>query len=155
MKHLAIFALAGALLAAGCAGPLTGTHQATLAPVDQASAQALISQHRRAHGLGALAPDPALRRMAEAQARSMASFGGISHGPEPFSRRLTRYGGQVGGAENVSAGYATLERVMTSWRSSHGHNQNLLLPGARRFGIALAHAPNTRYRTYWALVIAE
>jgi hypothetical protein len=31
----------------------------------------------------------------------------------------------------------------------------MLLPGATRFGIATAYAPGSKYKVFWALVLAE
>ena len=40
------------------------------------------------------------------------------------------------------------------WRKSPGHDANLRMKEATRFGIALAKDPQTRYRAWWALVVA-
>jgi hypothetical protein len=41
------------------------------------------------------------------------------------------------------------------WQTSSGHNANLLLSKADIVGVAVAHNDQTRYKTYWAMVIAE
>ncbi len=41
------------------------------------------------------------------------------------------------------------------WQSSPGHNANLLQSKADIVGVAVAHNEQTRYKTYWAMVIAE
>jgi uncharacterized protein YkwD len=142
----------------GCGlSPTASTHYPVVpGEVSASAAQQMISSYRAARGLGPLALDPALQRVAQAQAHSMARAGQISHGPQPFKTRLAAHGaGARAAAENVAAGYPTLERVIASWRRSPGHDANLLMPEARRMGIALAQAPDSRFKTYWALVVAE
>jgi hypothetical protein len=41
------------------------------------------------------------------------------------------------------------------WQNSPGHNANLLLSKADIVGVAVATNEQTRYKTYWAMVIAE
>jgi hypothetical protein len=41
------------------------------------------------------------------------------------------------------------------WQTSPGHNANLLLSKADIVGVAVARNEQTRYKTYWAMVIAE
>ena len=54
--------------------------------------------------------------------------------------------------ENVSYGTYTDGDAMRQWKNSPGHNANLLLPGATRFGIAIAQSYG---RVYWAMAIAS
>jgi uncharacterized protein YkwD len=60
----------------------------------------------------------------------------------------------VRAGENLGGGYYSTEEAFAGWQSSSGHNANLLMPQATRFGIALAKDPATQYRTYWAMVVA-
>lgn len=160
MRIPAICSLVLALSLAGC-GQLAltggqGAYTASDGAVSASTAQRMISAYRASHGLSPVTLDPALNRVAQAQARSMAQAGQISHGPRSLSSRLASQGvNPRAAAENVAAGYANLERVMASWRNSSGHNANLLMPQARRMGIALAHAPDSRFKTYWALVVTD
>jgi hypothetical protein len=41
------------------------------------------------------------------------------------------------------------------WQKSPGHNTNLLQSKADIVGVAVARNDQTRYKTYWAMVIAE
>ena len=41
------------------------------------------------------------------------------------------------------------------WQTSPGHNANLLQSKADIVGVAVARNEQTRYKTYWAMVIAE
>ena len=57
-------------------------------------------------------------------------------------------------AENLGAGYLSTEEAFAGWKASSGHDANLRMAGATRFGIALAKDPATRYGAWWAFVIA-
>jgi len=40
-------------------------------------------------------------------------------------------------------------------KNSSGHNANLLYPDADLLGVAVAYNENTRYKSYWAMVIGH
>jgi uncharacterized protein YkwD len=120
---------------------------------DPVAAAQMISAYRQAHGLSAVAPDPQLQTLAQAQADAMAQKNLLSH---EVSGTLTQRFDAVHliketAIENVSAGYFTLDEAVQGWRNSPGHNENLLKPGMKKLGIAAAYAPGTRYLTFWAL----
>jgi uncharacterized protein YkwD len=126
--------------------------------LDVAAAASLFSSYRRANGLPAIEPDEALIALARDQANRMAASGRVTHDPggRGFNQRLKGSGFQAArAAENVGAGYHTLAEAFSGWRDSPSHNKNMLLPGASRFGIATAYVPNSRYKVFWALVLAE
>lgn len=56
---------------------------------------------------------------------------------------------------NLSAGYRTLAEAFSGWRDSPEHNAVMLAPGATRMGIATAYAPGSKYKVYWALLVAK
>jgi uncharacterized protein YkwD len=58
-------------------------------------------------------------------------------------------------AENLVAGSKTVEHAIARWKASPGHNQNLLMPEARRIGLARAVSPGAGYEYYWAMVLAQ
>ena len=58
-------------------------------------------------------------------------------------------------AENVGAGYHTLAQAFSGWRDSPPHRDNMLLKGATRMGIAAAYSPKSKYKVFWALILAE
>ena len=120
---------------------------------DANTAAALISQHRMAHGLSPVSVDPRLTQAATARARIVAEAGTLSHGD--FTSRMPGVGIHGHAAENLSAGSRTLDRVIARWVASPSHNANLLLPQARRIGLARADSPGLGYGRYWALVLAE
>jgi uncharacterized protein YkwD len=57
-------------------------------------------------------------------------------------------------AENIGAGYHTLAEAFSGWRDSPPHRANMLLTGATRMGIAAVYAPGSKYKVFWALILA-
>ena len=123
-----------------------------------AAAVSLISDYRIKNGLPAVQADERLNAMANAQAKAMAQRNQVTHDPggRGFTKRLAASGFDAkGAAENVGAGYHTLAEAFSGWRDSPSHNKNMLLARATRIGIATAYAPNSKYKVFWALVLAE
>ena len=58
-------------------------------------------------------------------------------------------------AENLAAGTKTWAETFRMWQTSPGHNANLLQSRADSVGVAVARNDQTRYKTFWAMVIAE
>jgi hypothetical protein len=52
-------------------------------------------------------------------------------------------------AENLAAGYETAEEAFEAWRTSPGHNANMLDGNQRVIGIARIHDPGSYYGWYW------
>lgn len=129
---------------------------ATGVPLDATGAAAMISNYRSNNGLPAVSLDPALMKMAEDQARAMAARNKLDHDVAgAFRARLKKSGFDAGvAAENISAGYHTMAEAFSGWRDSPHHRANMLLKGATRMGIAAVYAPGTKYKVFWALVIA-
>jgi uncharacterized protein YkwD len=115
----------------------------------------LISQYRRAHGLSSVKTDPQLTAIAERQAKAMAASGIMDHSVAgSFSSRMS--GALKGTAsENIAAGMGSWAETLSAWKASPGHNANLLQSKADIVGVAVARNEQTRYKTYWAMVIAE
>jgi uncharacterized protein YkwD len=115
----------------------------------------MISRYRQAHGLSAVKTDPQLTAIAERQAKAMAASGIMDHSVAgSFTTRIS--GVRTGmAAENIAAGTKTWGQTFQMWQTSPGHNANLLLSKADIVGVAVAHNDQTRYKTYWAMVIAE
>ncbi len=159
MRSLAC--LAGLALAlSGCGSILPATVETRPASVDLTPAEAVaaaLSAYRRERGLPAVSIDPGLTKVAEHQALGMAQTGRFSHeAVGTLPARLARFGVRHrAAAENLSAGATSPDEVMRRWRASSDHNANLLLPGARRIGVAKASAEGGRFRSYWVLVLAD
>jgi uncharacterized protein YkwD len=91
--------------------------------------------------------------------QDMASSNIFSHtgsDNSTFAQRVTAAGyGWSLVAENIAAGYRTVQEVMDGWMSSDGHCANIMNPGLRDFGVACVPggASNT-YSTYWTMDLA-
>jgi len=162
MSRLSVLLVALAL--AACAAPpsqqtpsfyrdLTQTSE----KLDEAAAASMISDYRVKNGLPAVTLDPALTDLARVKAQAMAKRDKLDRGGrKPFVQRLRKAGYPAKrAAENVGAGYHTLAEAFSGWRQSKPHNATMLLPGATRLGIAAVYAPQSKYKVYWTLILAE
>jgi uncharacterized protein YkwD len=160
------FSLAGAILLAACTDspPPQGEQPSfyhdlaqTDAVLDAAVAQSMISGYRANNGLGAVTVDPELMRLADDQAHAMAASDKLDHSAgRPFQERLRKSGFDAAGAvENISAGYHTLAEAFSGWRDSPPHRANMLNRDATRMGIAAVYAPKSKYKVFWALILAK
>jgi uncharacterized protein YkwD len=157
--------LIAALALAACAGesekpPEQPTFYRSMASptaeLDAAAAASMISGYRQNNGLGAVALDPTLMRLAQEQARAMAARDKVDYeGKGDFAKRMKASGFDAkGAAENISAGYHTLAEAFSGWRDSPPHRANMLKSGVTRIGIAAVYTPNSKYKVYWALILA-
>lgn len=125
--------------------------------VDAGRAAGLISSYRVQNGLGPVRVNSKLMAAAADYARAMGTRDKISHtigGALP--KRISAAGYDWGAAaENLGAGYSSLSDVMAGWKASAGHRRNLLNPNVTEMGIAAAATPpGSKYRNYWALIMA-
>jgi uncharacterized protein YkwD len=129
----------------------------TGAQVDAGAAASMLSGYRGNNGLTAVTVDPELMKLAQAQAQAMASRDKLDHNViRGFNERLAAEGYRARtAAENIGAGYHTLAEAFSGWRDSPPHRANMLLNGATRIGIATAYAPKSKYKVFWALILAQ
>jgi uncharacterized protein YkwD len=114
-----------------------------------------ISAYRRANGLSVVKADGALAAVALKQAQAMAASGTITHSVGgQFSARVAGLR-KSRAAENIGAGFLTFAEMLKEWKASRGHRDNLLMPGARRVGVASVANPRSPYRKFWAMVITD
>jgi uncharacterized protein YkwD len=137
------------------AGPVLGMYRNLAeagASIDAETAAEMIGSYRRNHGLKPLVLDPALMRIAGAEADAMAAVA------KPASADAVKAKAAAAGyrlpAANVSAGYQTFAEAFSGWRESPAHDRVMLDSKADRMGIATAYAPGTKYRVFWTLVVA-
>jgi uncharacterized protein YkwD len=159
---IAVLALAGLCGCAADRSPPTGepsmyvSMAAADAELDAPAAASMLSGYRANNGLPAVTIDPELIKLADAQARAMAARDKLDHNViRDFGERLqvAGYTSKVA-AENIGAGYHTLAEAFSGWRDSPPHRRNMLLDGASRIGIAAAYSPKSKYRVFWALILA-
>jgi uncharacterized protein YkwD len=114
-----------------------------------------ISAYRRAHGLSAVTLDSRLDAVARRQAQAMAASGTVSHSVGGiFTMRVANLRKAIA-AENIGAGFLTFSEMLRQWEASAGHRENLLIPQARRVGVAFVDNPRSPYRKFWAMVITN
>jgi uncharacterized protein YkwD len=127
------------------------------AQVDAAAAASMISGYRRNNGLGTVSLNPALMKLAAEQAHVMAARDKLGHDVgRGFTQRIAGGGYDAKTAyENVGAGYHTLAEAFSGWRGSPGHRANMLRRDVTEIGIAAAYAPRSKYKVFWALILAS
>jgi uncharacterized protein YkwD len=114
-----------------------------------------ISVYRRAHGLSAVRADSRLSAVALKQAQAMAASGSISHSAAgSFSSRVAPLR-KTRAAENIAAGFLSFAETLKQWKESAGHRANLLMPGAKKVGVASVANAKSPYRMFWAMVITD
>lgn len=156
--------LALTLFLAACAGdprregPLDSRMVEKLSAVslDPAQAGRILNAYRASNGLGPVRPDPRLMAMAQRQADAMVAANALSHDAGGnFTARIHAAGiDSARAAENLGGGYFSVEEAFDGWRKSPGHDANLRMKEATRYGIALSKDPRTSYRAWWVLVVA-
>jgi uncharacterized protein YkwD len=115
----------------------------------------MISRYRHEHGLSTVKTDPQLTAVAERQAKAMAASGVMDHDVAgSFASRISGVRTDMA-AENIAAGTKTWAETFRMWQASPGHNANLLQSKADSVGVAVARNERTRFKTFWAMVIAE
>ncbi|HVN29112.1 MAG TPA: CAP domain-containing protein [Candidatus Binataceae bacterium] len=130
---------------------------AARAEVDAKAAASMISGFRRNNGLGPVTIDKELMRLAREHANEMAARNEMGHNVgRRFEDRIANSTVRARAvAENVGAGYHTLAEAFSGWRDSPGHRANMLHPDVTRIGIAAAYAPGSKYKVFWALILAS
>lgn len=114
-----------------------------------------ISAYRRAHGMTAVKLDAKLNATALRQAQAMSATGSVSHSAGgSFFTRIAPLKKQRA-AENIGAGFIAFAEMLRQWEESAGHRENLLMPGAKRVGVAFVDNAKSPYRRFWAMVITD
>jgi len=141
--------------ALGFAGVLAGALAVSVTLAHAEDMAEMVSKYRQEHGLSAVKFDPELTKIAERQAKAMADSGIMDHSVAgSFASRIS--GVRTGmAAENIAAGTKSWGDTLRMWENSPGHNANLLQSHADTIGVAVAHNDQTRYKTFWAFVIAD
>lgn len=125
--------------------------------LDPEAARRMINAYRVKQGLKPLAIDAKLAAAAREHSTDLARHDQISHkgtdGSSPWSRvEKAGYRAQLA-AENVAVGQITMEEVFKDWQESPSHNANLLQRDATQMGIAMVFRHDTKYRSFWTLVL--
>jgi uncharacterized protein YkwD len=155
--------------AAGCPGAPVATDQSTCdLPNFQTDLLNIVNQHRAAGAQcgssGSFAPAPALvwnttmgiaalGHSNDMQQRNFFSHTG-SDGSNPGARLTSAgYNWRTYG-ENIAAGQATIQSVVSGWMNSPGHCANIMKASFREIAVACVKGTNANtYRTYWTMVL--
>jgi hypothetical protein len=119
---------------------------------DETDVLALVNQHRAANGLGPVCLDSLLNEAAQGHSQDMLTNNYFDHtglnGSQPWDRiQATGYDGTYF-SENIAFGYTSAAEVFEGWRTSPGHNANMLSTAATEMGIA-------RVGDYWTQVFSN
>ena len=156
--------LAAAALAGNAAPVFVSGSQAAIgrrvsvAKINLRQAEHYINQIRARHGAGPVRMEGRLIEAALSHSLMMARKGKMAHQfgrGTRFRDRIKKAGVHGSAAENVGAGYSSMQSVIDSWLRSPGHRRNLLNRKLTHIGMAAAHNPASKYRTYWTLILAR
>lgn len=133
--------------------------QAMVAAVNAARSRAPACGGEGMESVAGLDWSPALGAAARAHARDMAANDFLDHAGSD-GRRVDRRASDAGYewraiGENVGAGARDVRQAVDHWLGSPDHCRNLLNGDYSEFGAACARAPDSRYGTYWALILGE
>ena len=145
----------------GCAGgfgEIAEDRPSRAVPVDTTHAQILVNAYRADHGLPALRLDQRLNQAAQDMAFILARLGTMKtreHSARRLAARLDEQGyDALAAAENIGAGYSSLEAAMVGWKGSSDHDKNLKNTFVTRFGVARADSEGGTWTTFWAMIFA-
>ncbi len=116
---------------------------------------ATINGYRAQHGLAPLSVSTNLNRAATWMATDLATSGRWSHTDSlgrTFDVRIRDCGGLPWNGENLASGtvLSSAGGAFEVWRSSAGHNANMLTASYRQIGIARVYSASSPYGWYWA-----
>ena len=138
---------------------LAASYQSPAQRFDVAAAVVAINDIRRREGVSPLSLSEELMIAAEAYSRELSHRDELSHygadGSTPMTRvAATGYDAVLTG-ENLASGQRKFDDVLSGWLSSPSHRRTLLQENVSDIGLALAYDPDTAYRTFWTMVVAE
>jgi uncharacterized protein YkwD len=115
----------------------------------------LINEYRDQHDLGPLVLSSSLTRAAAWKSAHMANNNYFSHDDQGLNRdfvgrlRDCGYTANTWMAENIAAGNSSAASTFEQWRTSAGHNANMLDEHMVAIGIARAYNDDSTYGWYW------
>lgn len=136
------------LPATGGTGPWAAT-----ATSDERMVWTLTNQERAEHRLPALGLNGDLVASARAHSADMAAQNYFDHTAldgRSVGDRIAAAGYEAWSwGENIAAGYATPEAVVTGWMNSDGHRANILSNNYCDIGVGYAYEGDSDYHQYW------
>jgi hypothetical protein len=139
-------ALAGKAWNRGGTQPLSTTVEEYCLGPEDLQLLGLINQYRAEHGIHALSPDQRLGAAAQHHSVDIVVNQHFSHtlsDGTTWSQNIVNHGYTSSGrGENIAWGYTSVEAVFAAWRSSPGHNANMLNENYRAIGVAMVPPPD-------------
>jgi uncharacterized protein YkwD len=139
-------------------GAQPASQKPTPAQADANEALRLINEFRAQKNLSPLSIDPQVTAAAEVLVKDMAQHDRMSHiGPDgqDVGKRLIAAGYPYRiAAENVAIGQGSVQEAVEGWKKSGPNSRNMLLADAKHAGIAYETKLDTKYKSFWALVVA-
>ena len=127
--------------------------------IDEAKLLELLNAYRSQNSLPALTIDQTLNAVSSDMARHIAKRDSLktwAHSVFGLSQRLEKAGyANYAAAENLGAGYTSLEAAFEGWQGSDGHNKNLLNPYVTRVGTGRMLRSDGTWRNFWVLTLAR
>jgi uncharacterized protein YkwD len=147
-------ALALALLSLAMAAPATASAADPALDAEEKAFCTKINQYRAQNGRAALRVSVSLTSASKWLSNDMAVKKYFSHTDSlgrTFSTRLGAFGYTYSTykGENIAAGNATAANTFEQWRTSAGHNTNMLSASYKVIGIGRAYNAAAPYRWYW------
>lgn len=115
----------------------------------------LINDYREQHGLNDLVISESLSKSAAWKSTHMATNNYFAHDDQDLNRdfvgrlRDCGYTANTWLAENIAAGNSSAAATFEQWRTSAGHNANMLNEHMVAIGIARAYDADSTYGWYW------
>ena len=114
----------------------------------------LINDYRATSGAPALKVSISLTNASRWKSNDMGVNNYFAHndlnGRDPFQRMIAfgyNYNTWLG--ENIAAGFGDAASTFNQWKTSPGHDRNMLDPNFKVIGIGRVVVPGTRYINYW------
>jgi uncharacterized protein YkwD len=113
----------------------------------------LTNARRAEAGCPPLTISDRLSSSARGHSRDMADNDFFNHigsdGSTAFDRMARSGYRYTSAAENIAAGFADAESVVTAWTNSPGHRENMLNCSLREVGVGYAYGAGSQYGHYW------
>jgi uncharacterized protein YkwD len=115
----------------------------------------IINDYRQDNGLNQLVISQDLSRAAAWKGKHLGDYGYFAHDDEPINRTWVQrirdcgYGYNTWLGENLAAGNQGASASFNQWRSSAGHNANMLGENYAAIGIARVYVAGSDFSWYW------
>ncbi|MSP18232.1 MAG: CAP domain-containing protein [Bdellovibrionales bacterium] len=120
-----------------------------------------VNRYRKSKGLKKIAPANSLMAGACAHSERMAKSNIFAHADnQTWARYEAGYQPRISGnsnayrTENIAAGNGDVTATLNQWKTSAGHNTNLLDPKVQYMGVCRSSRLGSTYTHYWTQVFS-